>query len=97
MPAYLVAQVAPTVDDPYPDYRARIIPMLEKAGGRFLARGGETIVRHGTWDYSRLVIVEFPDMDTLQAFYDSPEYQEILPQRLKDAQNLDLFIEGYQG
>ena len=37
----------------------------------------------GTIENPRTVIVEFPSMTAFRAWYDSPEYQEILPLRLK--------------
>ena len=48
----------------------------------------------GEWQPKRLVVLKFPDMVAAKAWYNSPEYQEILPMRL-EASNGDLImVEG---
>ena len=76
MPALLI--VNETITDPelFEDYKRAVVPTIEKFGGRFLARGADLDVLETSsgWVPDRLVIVEFPDMVTLKAWYDSPEY-----------------------
>ncbi|TBC25579.1 DUF1330 domain-containing protein (plasmid) [Rhizobium ruizarguesonis] len=50
-------------------------------GGRYVGRGGKTITLEGDWRPNRLVIVEFPDMESLMAWYNSPEYAPLLELR----------------
>jgi uncharacterized protein (DUF1330 family) len=38
-------------------------------------------VLEGDWPWPRLVIIEFQSRDAARLFYDSPEYQKILPLR----------------
>ena len=45
-------------------------------GGVYLARGGETTVLEGDWEPERFVIIQFPSMENLRAWYFSEEYQE---------------------
>jgi len=52
-------------------------PAIEAGGGRFLTRG---LPEH-TYEAGRVtrtVTVEFPDMESARAAYDSPAYQEAL-------------------
>lgn len=81
MPAYVVGLVR--VDDPetYDCYRSRTPEVVAQYGGRFVIRGGEPQVLEGDWPAPRMVVIEFPDEAAAQRFYDSPEYQEILPIR----------------
>lgn len=76
MPAYLIARV----DAPNPallkDYMATTPPIIAQYGGRFLARGGETVTLEGAEETRRIVIIEFPSLSEAQAFYHSPEYTE---------------------
>lgn len=76
MPSYLVAQVS--VDDPeaYQRYTALSGPLIQRFGGKFVVRGGDTLTLEGPSYEKRLVIVEFESHAQLKAFYDSPEYQE---------------------
>lgn len=74
MPAYIIGQVR--VDDPerYAEYRAGVPAAVAKYGGRFLVRGPKVEVLEGSHDGRRLVVLEFPTMAQLRAFWDSPEY-----------------------
>lgn len=48
----------------------------------------------GDWDPHRLVIVEFPDMAALTAWYDSPEYERLKEIRFRSAKTRIIAIEG---
>ena len=58
----------------YPDYLAAARPAFEKFGARFVVRGGPFEAKEGV-SRERNVVVEFADVATAQACYDSPEYQ----------------------
>jgi len=74
MPAYLIADM--NVSDParYEEYKRLAPPAIEKYGGRYLSRAGETAILEGDWSPTRLVILEFPSLEKAKAWYDSPEY-----------------------
>ncbi len=74
MPAYLIADMNVTDAAGYEEYKRLAPPAIEKYGGRYLARGGETAVLEGDWTPSRLVILEFPNVEKAKAFYESAEY-----------------------
>jgi uncharacterized protein (DUF1330 family) len=72
--AYLLVQVDVTHPEQYAEY-AKLSPgIIAKYGGRFLARAGRTVTLEGPPARSRVVVVEFPDLQRAQAFYHSPEY-----------------------
>jgi len=52
-------------------------PAVQKAGGTFIVRGGETVAKEGM-DANRTVIVEYADLATARAAYDSADYQAAL-------------------
>ena len=60
----------------YERYKAASPGAVAAGGGRFLARGGELAVLEGDWEPSRLVVLEFPDVDAARAWYASEQYQE---------------------
>jgi uncharacterized protein (DUF1330 family) len=76
MPAYVVIET--DINDPaqYERYKTASPDAVHSGGGRFVARGGELAVLEGDWDPSRLVILEFPDLEAVKRWYDSPEYVE---------------------
>jgi uncharacterized protein (DUF1330 family) len=61
----------------------RVIPTIESHQGRVVAFDEEPEVVEGSIEHPRTVILEFLSMTAFHAWYDSPEYQEILPLRLK--------------
>jgi uncharacterized protein (DUF1330 family) len=72
--AYVLVDVNITDPERYDAYRALAGPAAEAAGGRYLARGGATRVLEGDHVPNRVVILEFPDIESAQAWYDSPQY-----------------------
>jgi uncharacterized protein (DUF1330 family) len=74
MAAYVLAQINVTDPERYEGYKRLAQIAVERYGGRYVARGGETVVFEGDWRPSRVVILEFPDLERSRAFYDSPEY-----------------------
>ncbi len=76
MPAYMIIRVA--VDDPaqLKAYQDAAPPVVKKYGGKFIVRGGATVALEGQADSRRIVVIEFPELSDVQAFYHSPEYSE---------------------
>ena len=65
----------------YKEYQAAVQPLIASHGGRTRAIGRELEVMEGSHDGRRLIILEFPDMERLKAFWHSPEYARIKPLR----------------
>jgi uncharacterized protein (DUF1330 family) len=76
MPAYVIVETEITDPEQYEQYKAASPGAVASAGGRFVVRGGELAVFEGDWSPSRLVVLEFPDLEAAKRWYDSPEYQE---------------------
>jgi len=81
MPAYLIVETDITDPEQYEQYKAASPAAIAAGGGRFLARGGELAVLEGDWHPSRLVLVEFPDLDAAKRFYESDEYRAAMKLR----------------
>lgn len=94
MKAYLVAHIE--VQDPqgFEAYRDKVPAVIAQYGGRYLVRGGTAHPMEGDWQVPRLVIIEFDSLEAARAFYDSPEYQAILPLRLQASRGDMAFVEG---
>lgn len=78
----------------YQDYMAKIKPVIEASGGRYLVRGGQHIVIEGDWKPTRLVIFEFPSVEAAQSFYASPAYQPLKALRLEASSANIVGVEG---
>ncbi len=94
MAAYLIANVEVTDPVAYEEYRRLAPAAIAAHGGRYLARGGATAVLEGEVAAHRLVILEFPDMARLKAFYQSAEYQPLVAMRQRAARSSFVAVEG---
>lgn len=95
MPAYIIGSI--TVTDPvgYEEYRAKVPAVIAAHGGRYVVRGGQMEVIEGDWPLSRTVVLEFPDMARIKAFYDSPDYAPLLAIRKRTSVSNLIAVEGY--
>ena len=94
MPAYLFANVDVTDPQGYEKYRQRVSATIEAYGGRYVVRGGATEVLEGEWVPKRMVILEFPDMAQLKAWYRSPEYKPLIELRQRTTNSMLVAVEG---
>ena len=93
MPTYAIVQVDVKDADEYAKYAELAGPAVTKYGGEFLVRGGKVEVKEGS-SRARCVVIQFPDLDTAQTFYHSPEYQEALAYALPVSDRDYKFVEG---
>lgn len=94
MTAYAIAHLKNTAANAdIVDYLARIQPTMEPFGGRFLAHGPRVEVVEGEWP-GTVVLLEFPDTDAARAWYDSPDYQQILPLRTRHIDGDIILFDG---
>ena len=94
MPAYVIVETDIHDPEQYDRYRAASPGAVHAGGGRFVARGGELAVLEGDWDPSRLVILEFADLEAAKRWYESPEYEDA--KRLREGA-ADLRMVAVQG
>lgn len=78
MTAYLMARVSVNNPDLFAKYAEKVPEIVREHGGRFLVRGGDPLTIEGPAEQRRIVLIEFPDVDRLRAFYGSPEYRKIV-------------------
>jgi len=82
MSAYFIANIKIHNESEYQKYLAGVDAVFSKFDGKYLTVDNSPEVIEGKWDYSRLVLIEFPDKVSLHKRYNSAEYQEILKYRL---------------
>jgi uncharacterized protein (DUF1330 family) len=72
MAAYLIAEHKITDAVKFKEYAAKVGPMIEKHGGRYLTKtGSHNMPEDGHWKPERVVIIEFPDMDEWKLEFES--------------------------
>ena len=95
MAAYVIVDVDVTDPEAYTEYTSQVPATVAKYGGRFAVRGGKYETIEGRWQPKRIVVLEFPDYERARQWYDSPEYQAIVPLRERNARtNFLTLVEG---
>jgi uncharacterized protein (DUF1330 family) len=94
MAAYIYADVQVTDSVLFEKYRGLVPAVIKAYGGRYLVRGGASEVLEGTRPLNRNVVIEFPDMASLEAFYNSPEYKPLIAMRQRAATSSLFAMEG---
>jgi uncharacterized protein (DUF1330 family) len=93
MPAYYIAEHIITDPVKFEEYRVKVGPMVAKHGGRYLTKGGShKFPENAHWKPERVVIIEFPDMANLDAWYNSVEYQPLIALRKQSTSEQDMVI-----
>lgn len=94
MPAYMISDSTVHNQALMDDYAKKAGPTVKAHGGKVRAAGVAIEHKEGPWNPKRLVVIEFPTMAAARVWYDSPEYQAILPMRLKASSGSLLFVDG---
>ena len=81
MTAYVIVDINVTDPVRYEEYKTLAAPTVELYGGKYIARGGKTETLEGDWSPTRLVILQFENMEQAKAWHDSIEYRG--PKRLR--------------
>lgn len=95
MSAFLVVDTNIHNSENYEVYKKLAKPIAEKYGGVYRVRGGAIDLRESElWTPTRIVIIEFPDVKSAQAFVDSDEYSKVKHLRLDNAECTLFIIDG---
>ena len=94
MAAYVITDLEVFDIEHYLAYQQAVKPLLEAAGARYLARGGEFRVYEGDYQPRRLVVLEFPSLEAVDDFYESAGYQSLESQRRTCSSARIIAVEG---
>jgi len=94
MAALVLVEVS--IHDPelYEEYKKHTLATITKFGGRFVVRGAKTEALEGDWNPERLVILEFPSVQTAKDWWNSPEYTIAKQIRYRAAKSKMLVVES---
>lgn len=95
MKYYMIGEVETTDQSWVPDYVKNVTGMVERFGGRYLARTPKVEKVEGERAPRGIaVIVEWPSKEAATAFYESEEYRPYRQKRLAGAKNEFLLVAG---
>lgn len=91
---YAIAEINVTDPDAYQQYLHAVTPVVAHFGGKYLIRAGTVIPLEGDAPTGRVVVIEFPSLETAKAFEASAEYRAIAPLRQRAARSRLFLVEG---
>ncbi|HEX7153758.1 MAG TPA: DUF1330 domain-containing protein [Thermoanaerobaculia bacterium] len=95
MKVYSIGELDITHEAWAAEYVKNVTPMIERYGGRYLARSPRAERIEGERAVPQIVvIVEWPSREACDAFYSSEEYRPYLQSRLDGARNEFLIVPG---
>ncbi|TMJ46912.1 MAG: DUF1330 domain-containing protein [Alphaproteobacteria bacterium] len=77
MTAYFIVRATIKDEAQYQKYREAVVPFIAGFGGKIAARGAKVEVLEGEHDTRSVVMFEFPTMEAIRAFWNSPDYVPI--------------------
>lgn len=95
MKGYVLAFI--DVKDPrsYAPYAAGVPATIAAHGGKYLIRNGAKELLEGALPADRLVVLEFPSVVQARTWYESPEYQALVPIRQDASKGSLVIVEGF--
>lgn len=94
MPAYIIVEVDVTNPDRFEEYRPLVPATLEPYGGKFIVRGGASETLEGDWTPKRMVVIEFPDVESAKGWWGSDIYEGPKKIRQESADTRMIVVEG---
>ena len=95
MTYYAVVRITIADDSWVEEYLPRVTTLVEKHGGKYLARTMTMERLEGDTELPTVfVIIEWPSKEAAQAFYTDSEYQPYLQKRLAGAKNDFVLVAG---
>lgn len=92
---YLVGQITITNPDTYATYAKQVPDTIAAFGGKYLVRGGHATQLEGHAQGERNVVIEFPNREAAQAWYNSNAYQAIIQHRINSSTGTLALVDGY--
>ena len=94
MTVYIVAQITIGDRESYAKYEQGFMPVFNLFKGTLLSVDESPFILEGDWACTRTVLAAFPSKDMALEWYNCPEYQAILPYRLKGAKAHIVILNG---
>ena len=95
MKYYAVTEVNVTDPSWVPSYLQKVNPIIERFGGKYLARTSQYEMMEGDTDrHQTAIILEFPSKEAAYSFYNSEEYKPLRAARIAGSTGKFYFVAG---
>ncbi len=96
MKAYIIVDVKITDAVTYEEYKKLTPGSLKPFGGKFIIRGGTATTLEGDWHPGRMVVLEFPSLETAKAWWSSDIYAPAKVVRQSASEAKMIVVEGFE-
>jgi uncharacterized protein (DUF1330 family) len=94
MPVFMIIEIEIQDGELYAQYVEEVPPVIERYGGRYLARGGRVTPLAGNWHPERVIVIEFDTLEQVRQCFASPEYLALAPLRERSTRGRSIVVEG---
>ncbi len=94
MTAYIILDIEVTDPVRYAEYKDLATPTVAQYRGKYIVRGGKAENLEGDWTPSRIVVLEFENVEQARKWLNSPEYRPALELRHQTAVTRSILVEG---
>jgi len=94
MSAFVIVEIEVHDQDLYKSYTQLTPASIASYQGKFVVRGGETMVLEGNWQPKRLALLEFPSMEIANSWWHSEEYTKAREIRQRAATTKMIIVDG---
>jgi len=94
MSSYLIANYTVTNPEGYEKYLAAVGPTIVAHGGKILVAGPNATAIEGN-PGPITVVLQFPTREALEAWYQSPEYREVIHFRTDNSEGFLVFADEF--
>jgi len=94
MPAHVAVTIRVKDRDKLSEYASKAPDTVAAHGGKFMMRAPVTEVLSGNAHYNVFALILFPDADTARTWYNSREYQDLIPVREEGAEMIFTLMEN---
>ena len=91
--AYIVGHITVRNPEKWDEYRSKVPDTLSPWGGELVFRGKQSAVLAGEHAHPDIVVIRFPDISALNAWFSSAAYQSLIPLREQAA---DVVLLSYE-
>lgn len=88
-PAYVIGNITVIDQDKWSEYCSKVPATLTPWKGELVFRGKQLNVLGGNYQHSDSVVIRFPNVEALNNWFNSDDYQSLIPTR-ELAANIDL-------
>ena len=96
MPAYFVTHNRIRNAEKMQEYIPKALEIMAPYNPEILVFDENSQVIEGSTNLPRTIVIKFDSRDAMMAWYNSPEYQEVLPLRLEATEGFSVIVDGFE-